>query len=213
MTSHGGPPVPPIDDMLAVLRGIDRRRLTLIVGIDGPGASGKSTFARALESAADDLVVVEFDDFYRPSVERRARTDTEIGGNFDWRRLRDRVLAPLSRDEPGEYQRYDWPSDKLAEWHSVPVGGIVLIEGNYSTRAELYGFYDYTVWIDAPRDVRLERGVSRGGEDTTDRWLTEWMPEEDRYVEAENPAARVDLALDGASIPPPPLRSPRSTNQ
>lgn len=75
----------------------------------------------------------------------------------------------------------------------------MLVEGIYSTRADLIEAYDYTIWIDAPRDLRLERGVRRGGENTRDRWLTEWMPEEDRYVETENPAARVDLALDGGA--------------
>jgi uridine kinase len=195
-------PIPPCDDVLARLRALTRRRQTLLVGVDGRGAAGKSTFARALEQAAGDVTVVEFDDFYRPSAERVARlaqADPEIGGSFDWRRLRDQVLAPLSRDEPGDYQRYDWPSDTLAERHSVPVGGVVLVEGTYSTRRDLFAFYDYTVWIDAPRELRLARGVRRGGEDTRERWLTEWMPAEDSYVAAEDPASRVDLALDGSS--------------
>jgi uridine kinase len=184
--------------MVSMLRAAPRTRETLIVGIDGPGAAGKSTFARGLEVAASELAVVEFDDFYRPSAERLARTDGEIGGDFDWRRLRDQVLAPLARDEPARYQRYDWPSDRLAEWYTVPVGGIVVVEGNYSTRAELIGCYDVTVWIEAPRALRLERGIRRGGENTRERWLTEWMPEEDRYIAAERPAERVDLRFDGA---------------
>ncbi len=186
--------------MLMLLQGTERRRRTLLVAIDGRGGSGKSTFARRLERASEEMTVVEFDDFYLPLAERRARTeagDTEIGGNFDWRRLRDQVLTPLSHDAPASYQRYDWPSDERAEWHSVPVGGIVLIEGNYSTRQELFAVYDYTIWIDAPHDVRLERGIRRGGADTRARWLTEWMPEEDRYIAAEDPAKRVDLLLDG----------------
>ena len=186
--------------MLTLLQGTERRRRTLLVAIDGRGGSGKSTFARRLERASEEVTVVEFDDFYLPLTERRAMTgagNAEIGGNFDWRRLRDQVLTPLSHDEPANYQRYDWPSDQLAEWHSVPVGGIVLIEGNYSTRQDLFAVYDYTIWIDAPHDVRLERGIRRGGEDTRERWLTEWMPEEDRYIAAENPAKRVDLLLDG----------------
>ena len=194
-------PIPPAEDMLMLLQGTKRRRLTLLVAIDGRGGSGKSTFARQLEQASEDVTVVEFDDFYLPLAERQARIaagDREIGGNFDWRRLRDQVLTPLAHDEPADYQRYDWASDELAEWHSVPIGGIVLVEGNYSTRQELFGVYDYTVWIDAPHDVRLERGIRRGGEDTRERWLTEWMPEEDRYIAAEDPASRVHLVLDGA---------------
>lgn len=194
-------PIPPASEMLALLRGLQRRRVTLLVAIDGRGGSGKSTFARGLERASDDVTVVEFDDFYLPLAERQARITrghTEFGGNFDWRRLRKEVLIPLSRDESSSYRRYDWPSDELAEWHLVPLGGIVLIEGNYSTRQELFGFYDYTVWIEAPHDIRLERGVRRGGENTRERWLTEWMPEEERYIAAEDPGKRVDLLLDGA---------------
>ncbi len=191
-------PIPPSEDLLALLRERPRRQRTLLVGIDGGGGSGKSTLARQLEAAAGDLTVVEFDDFYLPSRERAHRDTTEIGGSFDWRRLREQVLAPLARDEPARYQRYDWPSDALAEWHEVPAGGIVLVEGNYSTRQELIGFYDLTLWIEAPVELRVERGVRRGGEHTRGRWLTEWLPEEERYVAAENPAARVDLVLDGS---------------
>ncbi|HXH34442.1 MAG TPA: hypothetical protein VNJ54_08535 [Plantibacter sp.] len=193
-------PIPPAADLLARLRQIRRRQQTLLVGIDGRGGSGKSTLARQLERSAPDVTVVEFDDFYLPLREREAlvlRGITEIGGNFDWRRLRKQVLAPLSRDEDAAYQRYDWPRDELAEWHSVPLGGISLIEGNYSTRAELFAFYDYTLWIDAPHDLRLERGLRRGGADKRERWLTEWMPEEERYLAAEDPINRVHLVLDG----------------
>lgn len=177
---------------------LERRQATLLVGIDGRGASGKSTLARNLENGERAVAVV---DFYRPSSDRKRRAasgESEIGGDFDWRRLREQVLQPLARDERARYQRYDWTSDALAEWHEVPVGGIVVVEGNYSTRQELTAFYDFTIWIDAPSSLRLERGVQRGGESTRERWLTEWMPEEDRYIEAENPAERVQLVLDGS---------------
>jgi len=146
-------PIPPADTLLALLRQVPPRQRTLLVGIDGRGGSGKSTLARQLERSAPDVTVVEFDDFYLPLRERKARVargNTEIGGDFDWRRLQEQVLAPLSLDNAAAYQRYDWPSDELAEWQSVPVGGIVIIEGNYSTRQELFNFYDFTLWIDAP---------------------------------------------------------------
>jgi uridine kinase len=194
--------MPDPDDFLAFLHALNRRRRTLVIAIDGRGGSGKSTLARRLERAGDDVAIVEIDDFYRPEYERlelAASGHTEIGGNFDWRRLRDQVLVPLSLDEPGRYQRYDWATDELAEWHIVGIGGIVIVEGNYTTRRELFAFYDYTVWVEAPHEIRLERGVRRGGHDTLDRWLTEWMPEEDRYLSAENPAQRVHLVLDGST--------------
>ena len=195
-------PIPDPNDFVAFLHALNRRQQTLLIAIDGRGGSGKSTFARRLERAGDDIAIVEMDDFYRPARERLARAasgDIEIGGNFDWRRLRDQVLLPISRDEPASYQRYDWATDTLAEWHTVGIGGIVIAEGNYTTRKELFPFYDYTVWIEAPHEVRLERGLRRGGRDTLNRWLTEWMPEEERYLAAENPVRRVHLVLDGTT--------------
>lgn len=194
-------PIPSTEELLALLRARPRRQRTLLVGIDGGGGSDKSTLARRLEAASDDVTVVEFDDFFLPGSERQARAErgvTEIGGSFDWRRLREQVLAPLAQDKPARYQRYDWPGDALAERHEVPVGGIVLVEGNYSTGRELIGLYDLTLWIEAPAELRIERGVRRGGEHTRERWFTEWLPEEERYVGAEDPAARVDLVLDGS---------------
>ena len=92
-----------------------------LVGVDGPGASGKTTFARELAERLG-AAVVRADDFHLPSGER---TDG-IGGEYDWRRLEADVLVPLSEGRGARYQRYDWPSDTLAEWCEVasdkPVG-------------------------------------------------------------------------------------------
>jgi uridine kinase len=66
-----------------------------IVGIDGRGGSGKSTLGRAL-AAQHGGVVVELDDFYRPSAERHVPPQTH-GGNYDLPRVRAQVLAPFLR--------------------------------------------------------------------------------------------------------------------
>ena len=193
--------VRPLTALRDVVLGLPRQQRSLLVGIDGRGGSGKSTLGRALSALIDSSVVIEFDDFYRTARERRRpgmEWDGEIGGNFDWRRVRDQVLAPLRDDHPARYQRYDWAIDQLAEWHLVQPGGLLIVEGNYSTRTELRDFYDFTIWVEAPHHVRLNRGLERGGQDTKQRWLEEWMPEEERYIAAENPRARVDLVLDGA---------------
>jgi uridine kinase len=146
-------------------------------------------------------MVVQFDDFYRPSAERAnrpAQGDTEIGGDFDWRRLRQQVLEPLIAGAPGRYQRYDWDRDELAEWHDVPSAGVVIVEGNYVIRPELRGYYDLRIWVEAPYDLRLQRGLARDGEAARARWVEEWMPEEDRYVEAMRPADHADVLVDGS---------------
>ena len=190
----------PIEGLLETLHGVGRRRRTLLVGIDGGGGAGKSTLAREIRDRADGVTIVEFDDFYRPSLERKRRAaakDREVGGSFDWRRLRSQVLLPLAQDRSTRYQRYDWVADELADWVVVPAGGIVIVEGCYSIRRDLFDFYDYTIWVETPPDLRLRRGLARGGADTKERWLKEWLPEEERFVEAENPSARAQLVIAG----------------
>ena len=191
-------------DVLAELKrrvgAIDAGRRTLLVGIDGQGGSGKSTLAKDLASLLPDATVVEFDDFYRPARERQRKTrGDEIGGDFDWRRLRDQVLEPLAAGKTARYQRYDWGDDQLAEWHAISPGGVVLVEGNYTTRPELRTYYDLTIWVDAPADVRLGRGVDRDGEHARAKWLNEWMPEEARSIAAWQPADQVDIVVKGTA--------------
>jgi uridine kinase len=167
----------------------------LLVGIDGRGGSGKSTLARALRDVIDGSVVVEFDDFYRPTRTRLSPGDPDVGGNFDWRRLRDQVLTPLGAGRGARYQRYDWIADSPAEWHTVSARGVVLVDGNYSTREELRRCYGLRIWVHAPHAVRLARGIARGGEDTRERWLEEWMPEEERYL-VGTPWRHADVIVD-----------------
>jgi uridine kinase len=169
---------------------------TVLIGLDGRGASGKSTLARALAGLLGATTIVELDDFYRPTATRLAPGHPDIGGDFEWRRLRDQVLVPLSQGRSARYQRYDWPTDALAEWHAVPTGGRVIVEGNYSTRRELHAFYDLRVWLQAPHPVRLGRGRARGGLDSERLWLDVWMPEEERYLAADDAPARADVVID-----------------
>ena len=176
---------------------IQRSHATLLIGIDGCGGAGKSTFAAELKESRPDVTIVAMDDFYFSSSQRPVRKVSleRIGAEFDWKRLYRQVVEPLGQDCMGHYQRYDWSSDRLAEWHTVPVGGVVVIEGVYATRTELAQFYDYKVWIECPREVRLARGLARDGEGARHKWENEWMPAEDYYVAVYNPAGNADFVI------------------
>ena len=116
-----------------------------------------------------------------------------------WRRLRDEVLGPLRAGQVARYQRYDWSSDALAEWHDVPQG-IVIVEGVYSTRLELEQFYDLTVWVECPRSICLARGVERDGEAARRKWEEEWMPAEDHYISEQSPHTRANIVYTDPAV-------------
>ncbi|HZU15617.1 MAG TPA: uridine kinase [Candidatus Dormibacteraeota bacterium] len=195
-------------DLLARIHALPRRRLTLMIGVDGPRGAGKTTFTRALAALDPGLDVVQMDDFWLPRGQRRQERGEapvhEVAADVDWRRLRAHVLMPLSRDQPARYQRYDWTRDSLAEWRMVPVGGILIVEGLYACSRPLAGFYDFKIWVEAPLEVRRSRGPGRDGEGE-ERWHR--LLAEDAYLAAQDPAARADLRVDGSgSLPHDPLR-------
>lgn len=158
-----------------------------LVGVDGPGGAGKSTFASLLAAAAGDAPVVHTDDF--------ASADNPIDW---WPRLLEQVIEPLTRGDAARYQRYDWPSESLAEWHTIDPAPIIIIEGVTAGRSEWADHLSYLIWIDTPRDERLQRGLERDGKDALHFWES-WMADEDAHYERDPTRERADLVIDGTT--------------
>jgi uridine kinase len=169
---------------------------TTIVGIDGPAGAGKSSLCDVLVSRYPALTIVHMDDFFVPPELRAAPAD-EIGPQIDWRRVVNQVVAPLTNGQPAHYQRFDWESHDLQEWHDVPTGGIVLLDGVYSTREDIAPFLAHRTWVSVPRDLGLERGIDRDGEESRDWWYADWIEDEDRYILIERPEDLADVVIDG----------------
>ncbi|WP_078380752.1 uridine kinase family protein [Sutcliffiella halmapala] len=187
------------EQLVRSIDSIPPKQATLLIGIDGCGGSGKSTLADKMRTECSNVSVVHIDDFYLPSsqIVKAPPENKSIGADYDWKRVQNQVLGPISQNKEGHYQRYDWVTDELAEWHTVPIRGIVIIEGVYSIRKELSNQYDLTIWVDCPRETRLSRGLERDGEKARDKWENNWMISEDIYVEEHKPNERADLIVNG----------------
>lgn len=187
------------DKLLKAIDKVHRKRTTLLIGIDGCGGSGKSTLAEQIKNSFPEVTVVHMDDFYHPShkIIQVPPIKKPVGADFDWRRVLNQVLKPVCEERDGYYQRYDWPTDRLKEWYTVPIGGIVIIEGCYSLRHELADKYDLKIWVETPRETRLMRGLKRDGEAARQMWEKNWMVAEDFYIEKQNPRQRADIVIEG----------------
>lgn len=174
--------------------------LTLVC-IEGPGSAGKSTLAEALvEACPAPVVLVHGDDFYGPET-RAWRSWTPQEGYeryFDHRRLERELLKPLRRGDVARFQRYDWPSNALDGWVEVQPTDIVLVEGVYLLRSWLRSYWDFAIYVDTPREVRLSRAHTRA--ENGEGWISRWAAAEDYYEAVEHPSEAADLVVNGYQV-------------
>ena len=185
-----------ITDIAARIMKIPAGDRPAIIGIDGPGASGKSILADGLAKELKECAVVHFDDFYLPEAKGEG-----YGIRFNWRRLECRVLIPAMEGRRVRYRKIDWSTGRLSEWVSLVRPAYLIVEGVYSLRAELREYYDFRILVSAPYAIRLDRGVRRDGEAMRSMWVDSWMPEEAAYfASAAGPAETADTIVDGTKI-------------
>jgi uridine kinase len=157
-----------------------------LVGIDGCGGAGKTTFAqRLVRHGGADWRVIHTDDF--------ATHDEPLEW---WPRLLADVIEPLSRRQAATFRPYDWVHRRPGEAITVAPADVVVIEGVGATRSAWRKRLAAAVWIETESDLRLRRGLDRDGHELAQFWQ-DWRIAEDRYVAEEQPAAHADLVVAG----------------
>src|SRR5947209_7141245 len=90
-----------------------------LVGIDGCGGAGKTTFAQRLTAAANEQwPIVHTDDF--------ATHDEPLDW---WPRMLTQVIEPLLRKELATFRPYDWVRREAGEPMTIAPADVVIIEG------------------------------------------------------------------------------------
>ncbi|GEN79186.1 uridine kinase family protein [Actinotalea fermentans] len=160
-----------------------------LVCVDGAAGSGKSTLAAALAAClGHGCAVAHLDDLY----------EGWSGLAGVWDRVEAQLLAPLAQGAPARYQRYDWLAGAFAEWVDVPVPGVLVLEGCGSAPRAVDDRAVLRIFVEAPDDVRLARGLARDGESQRGHWLA-WMREEAAEFAREGTRARADVVVDGTA--------------
>jgi uridine kinase len=157
----------------------------VVVAIDGPAASGKSTLAALLVPLLGDAPVVHLDDLYPGG-------DGLAAGNH---RLVTQVLQPMHGGRPASYRRFDWNTGELAETRAVPVRRFLVVEGCGSSAREAAGLVDVRVWVEAAEQLRRERGEARTAGGFAGHW-DHWAAPERELFGADRTRERADLVVE-----------------
>ena len=178
-----------LDDILADVLQRDAAESGIrLLGVDGPSGSGKSTLAARL-AARSHAPMIEIDDFV---------SWPDFPGW--WPRFERQVLTPLLSGSDAHYQVRDWANDEfgtsLNGWKTTAWAPLVILEGVTCTRLAAADRLAYRIWVEAPEDIRLHRGVERSGELHRQLWL-DWMEEEQQFFADDGTRARADVRVNG----------------
>jgi uridine kinase len=162
-----------------------------LVAVDGPSGAGKTTFAGSLARALRD----------KGATTAEIHTDDLLDGWADmvtfWPRFDRDVLDKLRHGLPGSYRRYDWHAARFAELVPVPVPDVLVVEGVTSARAAVRAELTLSVFVTAPGELRLARGLARDGREVGPQ-LSRWFADEEVHFVADQTVNHVDLLVDGA---------------
>ena len=198
----------PVSQIAQALRAsaprLGRTRLLLV---DGPAGSGKTTFANRLAvelGAAPSRGAGSFD----PTSPLPARAPVQILHADDmyegWGGLEelddvlvDQVLAPLAAGRRGTFRMWDWARSERTHPIPVPERDVLIVEGVGVGSPRARARASMVVWVEAPRELRLRRGIERDGEGMREEG-ERWQPIETRVLAEHGTREAADVIVAGA---------------
>jgi len=157
---------------------------SFILAIDGKCGSGKSTLAKELQLLFN-ANVFHMDDFYLPVDKRTLERLSMPGGNVEYERFLSTVLLPLIEGEDVVYQRFDCSTMSYVEGEIIEYKPYNIIEGSYSLRPELVGYYTDIIVLDIDDELQINRLIKRNPL-KIDAFKEKWIPLENQYFEYYN---------------------------
>ncbi|UII57769.1 hypothetical protein LS684_10245 [Cytobacillus spongiae] len=176
----------------------------IIFGIDGLSRSGKTTLANMLKDELQKIQKIKIclfhiDDFI---VERKSRYNTNyeewyeyyyLQWDINW--MKKNMFELLKTSCVITLPYYDNLSDTHSvETVNIPETCLIIIEGVFLQRKEWRDFYDFVVYIDAPKDKRLLR-ESPSTQNNIKKFENRYWKAEDYYLREEKPKERANLVL------------------
>ena len=162
------------------------------IAVDGHGGSGKSTLAKILAEKLN-AQIIHTDDF--------AGWDNPLNW---YPKVIKEVFEPIANGAKTlSYQPASWWENHHPEpVVNQPVADIMILEGVSSSRKEFQDYISFSIFVDTPREICLQRGVERdlstgkNKEEITAMW-EKWFEEENVYIQRDNPKENADLVIDG----------------
>lgn len=188
---------------------------SIVVGIDGLGGSGKTSLAKELSRDLNvkniDMVIIHIDDYI---VERNKRYQT---GHPEWyeyyhlqwdtEMLRNELFQELHTNcSELTLPLYDKQNDSISiKDITVNPQSVILIEGIFLQRKEWRKYLDFVIYLDCPRELRMERVLKRDSyigdyQARLNKYKKRYWIAEEHYLNIENPHKGADIILNDIKL-------------
>ncbi|MEX2606481.1 MAG: hypothetical protein WD708_03975 [Kiritimatiellia bacterium] len=140
-----------------------------ILGVGGPGGSGKSRVAEWLRVHVADLVVLGLDDFRLPRKNRPKHAP--FGSHpdaIDWDRLED-VLRDVKAGGPVRQPVFDRLTGSATKENLLPGGDVILLDGEITSHERMFPYLDKRIVVRAHLWTQLRTRLNR---DRRERWTS-----------------------------------------
>ena len=179
-----------------------------IVGVDGLGGAGKTTFVKNLKEQLKDkgheVITIHMDDYIVESS-KRYKTGYEewyeyyyLQWNIDL--LLTELFQPLFNGaNMVNLPLYNRTNDTVSKQRiQIQSNSIVLIEGVFIQRREWREFFNFVIFIDCPHNIRKNRVLYRDKyigdyQYRLNKYQNRYWIAEDNYIEIENPLEKADV--------------------
>jgi len=168
----------------------------LIIAIDGPCGSGKSSLAKILEKQYK-ANIFHLDDYFLTPELRTDERLKEPGGNVDYERFYQEVILGIKSRKSFSYSKYNCKSNAMEGGEVQEPRPLTVIEGSYSLHPYLRDAYDLTIFLTLDPEVQKQRILLRNGEDIALRFFDEWIPLENLYFKTLSIKDAADIVIDG----------------
>lgn len=181
---------------------------SVVIGIDGMAASGKTTLTALLEQRLD-AAVIHMDDFFLPQGFRTPKRLKTPGGNVYYERFLEEVVPYLRSGVIFGYRVFDAHKHLYTETRVIQPKPVILVEGSYCMHPALGDIYDLKIFCKVSPYEQMQR-IEATRAPVAEMYKAMWIPMENRYHAAFDIEAACDMVIaSGAPQPQPPLEIER----
>lgn len=182
-----------LESVSAILDVLADRPATLgdgrLLCVDGSAGSGKTTLAETVAAHTGARVL---------------HTDDLLAG---WDGLPDlpetlaALLEPLAHGGRGRAPRHDWVAGRFSGVVALDPAPLLVVEGVGAGALPAASRATLLVWVEAPHDLRMQRGIERDGEAFAPHW-ERWAVAEAAHFAEQRTRERADVVVDGTGRAP-----------